>query len=108
MVTKKVYPTIPGLLKAECPKLYSNYRKLISGSKGKKLYLSKQSEEIQEGLDVLPQEYLETDIYRASKEVCKMQKLYDNILTIWIDKKETGKTGGGNVIEKRKMITKDE
>ena len=25
-----------------------------------------------------------------------------------LDKKETGKTGGGNVIEKRKMITKDE
>ena len=32
---------------------------------------------------VLPQVYLNTDIYRASREVKKMQKLNSNILSFW-------------------------
>ena len=32
-----------------------------------------------------PQEYLETDIYKASREIKKMQKLNSNVLTTWYD-----------------------
>ena len=31
------------------------------------------------------QEYLETDIYKASREIKKMQKLNSNVLTTWYD-----------------------
>lgn len=34
---------------------------------------------------ILSQEYLETDIYRASREMKKMQKLSSNVLTVWYD-----------------------
>ena len=34
-------------------------------------------------LDLLPQNYFDTDIYKASKELKKMQKLSSNILTTW-------------------------
>lgn len=33
----------------------------------------------------LPQIYLDTDIYKASKEIKKMQKLSSNILSFWYD-----------------------
>ena len=33
IINKLVYPTVPALLKAECPELYANYLKLIEGEK---------------------------------------------------------------------------
>ena len=33
----------------------------------------------------LPLKYLETDIYRVSREVKKMQRINDNILTAWYE-----------------------
>lgn len=39
-----------------------------------------------------PQKYLGTDIYRASREIKKMQKLTtSNILTVWYEKLKGGK-----------------
>lgn len=35
--------------------------------------------------EVLPQTYLDTDIYKASGEIKKMQKLSSNILTTWYE-----------------------
>ena len=42
-------------------------------------------EQIKNEIALLPQEYLETDIYKASREIKKMQKLNSNVLTTWYD-----------------------
>ena len=81
IINKLVYPTVPALLKAECPELYANYLKLIEGEKSNPLTVKQTKNEIA----LLPQEYLETDIYKASREIKKMQKLNSNILTTWYD-----------------------
>ena len=73
MVNKIVYPNVVALLKAECPVLYSNYVKIIE-------------EDIKHNeVSELPLKYLETDIYRVSREVKKMQRINDNILTAWYE-----------------------
>lgn len=75
------YPTVPALLKNECPELYANYLKLIEGEKSNPLAVKQTKNEV----SLLPQEYLETDIYKASREIKKMQKLNSNVLTTWYD-----------------------
>ena len=80
IINKIVYPTIPALLKAECPELYVNYLK-IKGKKSNSLAVKQAKNEV----ELLPQEYLETDIYKASREIKKMQKLNSNVLTTWYD-----------------------
>ena len=77
IINKLVYPDIRTLLKNECPSLYSNYLELLERRNVKVLAI-KQSE-----TKVLAQEYLDTDIYRASNEIKKMQKLSSNVLTPW-------------------------
>ena len=79
IVNKLVYPTVPTLLKNECPELYANYLKLIEGEKSNPLVVKQTKNEVV----LLPQEYLETDIYKASREIKKMQKLNSNVLTTW-------------------------
>ena len=81
IINKLVYPTVPALLKAECPDLYANYLKLIKGEKSNLLA----GKQIKNEIALLPQEYLETDIYKASREIKKMQKLNSNVLTTWYD-----------------------
>ncbi len=96
MVNKKVYRTIPDLLKIECPKLYSNYRQRIEGPRSGIEYLSADGEsetKDENNLTVPAEEYLKTDIYKASREVCKMQKIYDNILTTWVEDRKLPKNG---------------
>ncbi len=82
MSYKIVYPDVPALLEANCPLIYDNYLKLIEGDKNNQLIFvkSKKGE-----LGVLPQEYLSTDIYKASREIKKMQKLTFNILSSWYE-----------------------
>lgn len=79
IINKLVYSSIPALLKAECPELYTNYMKLIESKKSNSLMVKQSKNEIA----LLPQEYLETDIYKASREIKKMQKLNSNVLTTW-------------------------
>lgn len=79
IIQKVVYPTIPSLLEEQCPQLYTNYQKLIEGKKTDPL-MEKQKET---QLAMLPQLYLDTDIYKASREISKMQRLGSRILTIW-------------------------
>ncbi len=88
MVNKLVYSDIPALLKAECPKYYKNYQKLLKED-GINLLLpvKKKKNEI----TLPPQKYLDTDIYRASREIRKMQKLASNILTVWYEGKNNEK-----------------
>ena len=84
IVYKYVYPDVVSLLKTECPSLYSNYQKLIKSNntmEGALILGETPKNEIQ----VLPQEYLSTDIYKASREIKKMQKISNNILSTWIE-----------------------
>ena len=81
IINKLVYPTVPALLKAECPELYANYLKLIEGENSNPLTVKQAKNEVA----LLPREYLETDIYKTSREIKKMQKLSSNILTTWYD-----------------------
>ena len=81
IINKLVYPNVPALLKNECPELYANYLKLIEGEKSNPLAVKQTKNEV----SLLPQEYLETDIYKASREIKKMQKLNSNVLTTWYD-----------------------
>ena len=81
IINKLVYPNLVALLKNECPELYANYLKLIEGEKLNPLAVKQPKKET----SLLPQEYLETDIYKASREIKKMQKLNSNVLTTWYD-----------------------
>ena len=94
IINKKVYPNIPALLEKECPLMYAKYKKLLKGSSKNLPMISKGAET---KISVLPQTYLNTDIYKASREIKKMQKLSSNILTAWY---EVGR--GGKMIEAKK------
>ena len=76
---KVIYPDIPSLLKGQCPQLYANYQKLIEVKRTNPLMPKQKQTE----LALLPQLYLDTDIYKASREISKMQRLGSRILTIW-------------------------
>lgn len=81
IIKKLVYPNVPALLKDKCPLLYYNYLKLIESEKSNPLMVSGTKNEVA----LLPKEYFETDIYKVSREIKKMQKLYSNILTTWYE-----------------------
>ena len=80
MVGKIVYPSIPALLEEKCPKLFGEYVKLLEGSKENILAIKQETDTA-----LLPQLYLDTDIYKASREIKKMQKLSSNILSFWYE-----------------------
>ena len=79
MFQKVVYPNIPSLLKEQCPQIYANYQKLIEGKRTNPLIPKQKQTE----LALMPQLYLDTDIYKASREISKMQRLGSRILTTW-------------------------
>lgn len=83
MIDKVVYPSIPTLLQAQCPAIFSNYIKLVENKKEKRdcFFAQKSNTE----MTLLPEIYLATNIYTASREIKKMQKLNSNVLTIWYD-----------------------
>ena len=80
IIDKKIYPTVSALLKKECPVLYARYEKLLEKDSTSLSVLEKSGGN---ELDLLPQNYFNTDIYKASREIKKMQKLSSNILTTW-------------------------
>lgn len=82
MVNKLVYPTIPALLEERCPSIYRKYSKQIN-SNSKKLPILR--ENANTSIEKRPQAYLDTDIYKASREIKKMQKLNLNILSVWVE-----------------------
>ena len=79
MVNKQVYKNIPELLKCECPQLYLKYQSLIEKSEFKYLVPVQKNKEIKSRF------YGETDIYWASREISKMQRIDKKILCIWIE-----------------------
>ena len=80
IINKIVYPSIPALLEKNCPIMFGEYVKLLKGNSENPLALKQQT-----NITVLPQTYLDTDIYKASREIKKMQKLSSNILTSWYE-----------------------
>ena len=78
IVRKVVFADIPTLLQSNCPALYTNYLKQIESDNSTALVL--QTSETKKPIRAI---YLDTDIYRASREIKKMQKLHVNILTVW-------------------------
>ena len=80
IINKIVYPSIPALLEKNCPVMFGEYVKLLKGNSENPLALKQQT-----NITVLPQTYLDTDIYKASREIKKMQKLSLNILTYWYE-----------------------
>lgn len=81
IIKKVIYPSIPELLKDRAPNLYLKYQNMLENDPTISLTIYEPKEE----MTLLPQNYLETDIYKASRELKRMQKLDSNILTIWYD-----------------------
>ena len=79
IINKIVFDDIPALLKSNCPLLYANYLKQIE-SKSEAAIILTNSKIIRP-----TRIYLDTDIYKASMEIKKMQKLSSNILSIWLE-----------------------
>lgn len=79
IIDKYIYANIPSLLKANCPLLYKNYQKKLGHLKKNALIVKGQSTEI----ILKPTYYPSTDIYKASREIKKMQRLNHGILTVW-------------------------
>lgn len=84
IINKLIYPTIPALLEARCPELFLRYQQMLSGEKQSNLpsLLDQGKSE----LALKPVPYLDTEIYRVSRQIKKMQKLDSNILSTWPDK----------------------
>lgn len=80
IINKIVYPSISTLLESNCPVIFSEYVKLFKHNSENPLALKQQT-----NITALPQIYLETNIYRASREIKKMQKINSNILTSWYE-----------------------
>lgn len=79
IVDKFVFANIPSLLKARCPQLYDNYKKKLGTNESNALIVKGQPTDI----ILKPTYYPSTDIYIASREIKKMQKLTNGILTVW-------------------------
>ena len=84
MINKKVYSSIPALLKKQRPEMFEHYRKLLESDSGQMLCLT-QNKNKHSAATQLEMEYFGTDIYKASREISKMQKLYKKILNFWSD-----------------------
>lgn len=82
MVYKFIYSSFPALLNDKCPKMFENYQKLLEGGATNAVAIQKfdKSE-----LMLKPELYTDTDIYKVSRELRKMQKLNSNILSTWND-----------------------
>ena len=77
IINKIVYPDFGMLLESQCPKCYQKYEALLDSTKNTLELKSNKS------LMKKPKLYTNTDIYSASREIKKMQKLNSNILTLW-------------------------
>ena len=79
-----VYPSVPELLQERCPALYVRYVKLLDKNSEYVSYLKNSGGE---DLNLL----YGTAIYKASREIKKIQKLSSNILTTWYDLNNSNK-----------------
>ena len=102
IVNKYVFKNVPSLLCAECPDLFENYQKLISSNSKNELIIGGNTK-----LSLKPKYYPSTDIYKASREILKMQKTNKNILTTWYELKNVSNNlelpQKENIIEEKVM-----
>ena len=84
MVRKIVFPSLPQLLQKHAPALHANYLKMIEGAQDSMLPIKQQSTQ--------PVLCLETDIYRVSREIKKMQRPTAGVLSYWDDNMLTQQT----------------
>ena len=84
IVNKRVYGSLSAMLEVRSPSLYQNYMRWLQSNENNVLTLFK-SNQINTA-DPEGMEYLETDIYKASREISKIQRLHNNILTFWDDR----------------------
>lgn len=80
IINKIIYPSIPSLLENNCPIMFNEYIKLLEDCDKNSLVLKQKS-----NITSLPQIYLDTNIYKASREIKKMQRLNSNILSFWYE-----------------------
>lgn len=80
IIHKKVFTSIPKLLQENCPSLYANYLNLLNEKTENALVIH---DNTGKEPDVVSNIYLDTDIYKASLEIKKMQVLNSNILATW-------------------------
>ena len=95
IIHKWVYYSISSLLEDHSPELFKKYKRLLKTESENALAPLA----INQGLvDNHGIEYLDTDIYRASREIRKMQKLYNNVLNVWSNEEipNTGLPGTKN------------
>ncbi len=90
IINKVIYADTPTLLQNNCPNLYLNYLKQLKNKSDTAIVALKGSSIVK-----AQQFYLDTDIYRASGEIKKMQRLSSKILSIWIEP-ETKKLNSNN------------
>ena len=94
IIDKYVYNTIPALLSSNCKQLYSNYKKMIAAGGSSDVIVK----ELEKGIIKIPQYVSETDIYKPSRAMRKMQYLQElNVIRNWDD----------NLIKKYKYKTLD-
>lgn len=79
IIDKYTFENIPSLLRANCPVLYKNYQKRLETTESNLLIVNGKSTEV----ILKPTYYPSTEIYIASREIRKMQKLNNGILTVW-------------------------
>ena len=60
--------------------MYNRYVRLAQSNQENPFALEEKN-----GLTTKPQAYFDTDIYKASREIKKMQKIDSNILSFWYD-----------------------
>lgn len=82
MVIKYVYPSFQALISNKCPRLFENYNKLLATEEKNAILIQPYD---RKELCIKPILYMDTDIYKASRELRKMQKLNSNILCTWIE-----------------------
>lgn len=80
IIEKYVYSSVPALLEAQCPKLFANYSNLLSEDKTQVQSIAPRG---RKNLRKQPVGYYDTDIYKASRTLRKMQKLNLKVLTVW-------------------------
>lgn len=80
IINKVVYSSITALLESNCPHMYNRYVRLAQSNQENPFALEEKN-----GLTTKPQAYFDTDIYKASREIKKMQKIDSNILSFWYD-----------------------
>lgn len=89
IVNKMAFPSVPALLKKNCPALYGQLVKRIEDTSTNAIVPVGCAVTKNTVYDA-PVRYESRDIYKASREIKKMQKLYKNVLTAWYEMQEKG------------------